>query len=567
MKTQFTNIKKKLLDSSLILLLMLFYSHIFMELSFITSSRILPLVLPISFVASILSHLLLGRKLSSRERIAPILISCIVLALSFIFAAFYFDLSWDGQWYHQSAIYHISNGWNVFKEPIREFELNNASSIIHFPKGTWYYAASVYSFIGHFEAGKSINFILLFATLFLSYITLRDFNFSKGKALILSGLFILNPVVWSEVTTYLVDGVLYLYLSLYLLMVFAWFKTCNSKTMLIGFLAIAGMINVKFTGLVFFCVLALGALIYVIIYRRDVLVKFIGFHAGALIFSIVVMGYNPYLTNFTERGNPLYPIFGCEEYLSVFDETGHDANEEVETPKNIMGRNRLVRMFYANFGRPGNAPYVDGNDAELIVPFTSNVSDWDAYHFHETRVSGFGPYFSGIIICSFLLFLLLFITDKKSRWALAISSVMLFTSLLFSQHFWWPRFGPQMWLIPLVPVCFGFSHQLSKKLKYFTWGLAILIMVNGLIVLTMHMRWETRSSVELRKQLTDLKDEKIPIDIYYGWFEKSIEERLKTWKIDFSPEKSKRRIEKAEHMVLPSVVEGYPNKVLYRVQH
>ena len=125
------------------------------------------------------------------------------------------------------------------------------------------------------------------------------------------------------------------------------------------------------------------------------------------------------MTNFINRGHPLYPIMGTKEYPSHL-EIGKDGNEIYETPKNMMGKPIYTRFFYANFSRPSNAPYNEQKDAELMIPFTSKVSDWNVYRFHDLRISAFGPFFSGILILSLgYLFFLLLSMDKK-RWILIL---------------------------------------------------------------------------------------------------------------------------------------------------
>jgi hypothetical protein len=537
--------------------------HLLVMLSFFVGSWFLPFAFPLSFLLSVFLYICLEKKENITKKIWTILLSFSVIVVSLVVSAFYFDLSWDGQWYLQSAIYHLRSGWNPVFEPIRTFEENNDSSIIHFPKGYWYYAASVFSTLGNFESGKSLNFILIFVSIVIINSTLQNFGLSKGKSLIIALLVVLNPVVWSETTTYLVDGSLILYISIYILMVFAWLREPNYKNMLIGALAITGMINLKFTGLVFFCVLAFLAAIGVLIYKRQYLVKFLGAHAVVLLVSVLIFGYNPYVSNFIKRGHPFYPIMGTAKYPSVYEQTGRDDNEIYETPLNMQGKPLMIRMFYANFGRPDNAPYYKERNAELIWPFSSKPADWKAYYFHETRVSGFGPYFGGILILSFILLLFIIIKDKKSRWAICLTLLAIFGSLFLSKHFWWPRFGPQMWLIPLIPVCFYFFRPVSKCLNYYAWMITVIFLINGSIVLYMHMDWETRSSITLRKQLTELQKNNKPIEIFYGWFKKSMEEKLDRWQIEYEAVSPRVMMEGA-HMNLTSVVEGYPNMVMYR---
>ena len=36
-------------------------------------------------------------------------------------AGFYYDFSWDGEWYHQTAILSLAGGWDPVTEPMRPF--------------------------------------------------------------------------------------------------------------------------------------------------------------------------------------------------------------------------------------------------------------------------------------------------------------------------------------------------------------------------------------------------------------------------------------------------------------
>jgi hypothetical protein len=277
----------------------------------------------------------------------------------------------------------------------------------------------------------------------------------------------------------------------------------------------------------------------------------------------MIFGYNPYVTNYIERSHPLYPIIGTEKYPSVYESSGKDNNEIYETPHNLKGKHVILRMFYASFGRPDNAPYYKYKDAELIWPFTSKFSDWNAYHFHETRVSGFGPYFGGSLIIAFILILSILIFDKTNRWIALLFVLSLLSTLAFSKHFWWPRLAPHFWLTPIIPVILYFLKPTFKKLYFSSWILASLLIINGGIVLLSHMGWETRSSIELRKQLTEISNNKVPIEINYGVFVKSMEEKLDYWNIEYK-KTDRKEIRNRQHKKLTSVVEGYPNMVLYK---
>jgi len=496
----------------------------------------------------------------------PVTISVGVLLLSLLASWFYFDLSWDGQWYQQAAVYNLAKGWNPLYSPLVTPDHTDNTSILHFPKSTWYFGAAVLRLFGTVEMGKAYNFMLLFVAFGVVYPFCRSMKLSNGYSVVFTLLVLFNPVVWSEVTTYLNDGDLYLLLVIYLTAVISWLGNSKRIYLVIALMAICCLVNTKFTGLVFLLLSALFVFIYVIIRQRTYVKSFLLSHLLAGLLAIGVFGFNPYITNTIQRGHPLYPLMGTKAYPSVFA-SGKDANEAYETPHNMQGQSLPVRLFYANFGQPGNAPYNHEKFAILANPFNTDTTHWAAYHYHETRVSGFGPYF-GISLILMLIMLPVVLWGEKRFWLPGLLFIVaLICCLSLSQHFWWPRFFPMLWLAPLLPLLLRWSTETENRSKLaiklaFRWLPAALLCLNGLIVAVVHMQWETNASISLRRDLQQLQKDNKPIEIRYGSFKRSIEEKLMYWDIRFKPVKLKRK-DPTVHK-LPSVVEGYPNQVIYR---
>ena len=174
--------------------------------------------------------------------------------------------------------------------------------------------------------------------------------------------------------------------------------------------------NAKFTGLVFLCFALAAGLVWCVLRNRRWLWKYIGITAASLFLAVIVWGFNPYVTNTYYRSQPFYPLLGSAQYPSL-EQANKDGNEKYETPKNMMGRSLLVRFGYSIFGRPGNQPYVKGRIASLMWPFTARLEDLYAYKYHETRVAGFGPFFSGCLILAFFLGLILMVKMRATSLA------------------------------------------------------------------------------------------------------------------------------------------------------
>lgn len=553
--------------SSIIILLLFFITanHFLVMLTFVFSIPLLPFIFLISLAISlVVQFFIIKEEVTLKTLIFYLVVSVGLIIASTLFGLFYFDFSWDGQWYHQEAIFAIADGWNPLKNPLQIFEDHNNNSIRHFPKSSWYYAAAFYSVTGLIEGGKSINIILFFAALIMVYLTSKEYNLSKFYSILLSFGVCLNPVVWSEITTFLVDGNLYFLLLIYLCSVLHYLSTPNKLSLVIGGLAVLLLCNIKFTGLAFYLIFAFFIFIYIVICRRDVIFKFTFYHFLVTLFGVGVFGYNPYITNTIERFQPFYPIIGSAKFPTELD-NGFDGNEFWETPANMKGEPTLLRFFYAHFSKPGNAPYTQPN-AVLSLPFKANFEEWNAYNFHETRVAGFGPFYSGIFVLSLCLLLVIFIKDKTVRWFCILFYAAVFTSLVLSKHFWWPRFAPHIWLIPIVPIFLSIRrNDLHSLYKVLGKVLLILLLVNGLIVLVVHMKWETQSSITLQEQLNKLQKLERPIQLSWGWFKRATVEKMEKNKIKYISIPYDT-LSKKPHQELKSVVESYPGSVLYKVE-
>jgi hypothetical protein len=542
--------------------------HLFAIITYLLHAELSPYLFPASVLTAIgLSFLFANRfKIDQKLWWIATVISVLILVVSILLAGFYFDLSWDGQAYHQAAVYNLAGKWNPMFQQLETPDHGNDTSVLFFPKNSWIFGAALLRLFGTVEIGKAYNFIVLFAAFGVVYALFRHLKISATRSVILSILVLLNPVVWSELPGYLNDGDLYLLLVIYLAAVILWLRTKDSIFMLLGIMAVICLVNTKFTGLVFFLVSSLFVLIYVLIKERSLIRLFLLSHLVAGILGVFIFGFNPYVTNMLNRGNPLYPILGSTAFPR-----GSDTNEKFETPKNMKGKSLPVRLFYANFGQPGNAPYNKETNAKLANPFTTSTETWKAYDFHETRVSGFGPYFGIVLILTLIILPILLVTIKELRLPALLFFIGICCCLSLSKHFWWPRFFPILWLAPLLPLFLlwtDIAESLKRKAKswvisanVYGWLLAVLMGFNGFVVACIHMKWETDSSIILRTQLEQLRDQKRPIQVYYGAFKCSVEHKLNYWDIKYTAVPSKHSIKKGHKLM--SVVKGYPNTVLY----
>lgn len=526
------------------------------------------LVAPIALVAALLSAYWLARREGLRGRVCwwPGGLTLILLAGSLLLSAFFFDFSWDGQWYHQLGVITIAREWNPVSEPMRTFaespsRLHSQLYLRHYAKGPWYAAATIFATTGRIELGKCINWLMLMASFVGTLAACLSGGWRRGRALAIAAMVLLNPVAICEVTTFLVDGVMASSLVLAAAAIVTAVRQPRPAVIATAVAAAIVCINSKFTGLVYLCFLLAAVALWCVFAARQMLARFVCVAVGTLVLGTCLWGYNPYITNTVYRHQPFYPILGSANYPSLAAQ-GNDGNEKYETPKNMVGRNYAVRYAYEIFGRPGNQPYREGKNASLMWPFTARMHDLYAYTFQDPRVAALGPFFSGCFVLSVALGVwLLLRLDSSSRWLLVLATATIVASLLISKHSWWPRYGPQLWLLPIVPMVFAFREGSSRVQVGLTWGLSALLLFNAAVVGAARFNWETRASLILRHQLRDLRDSGQEYEFSTRYFDDSAKERLTEAHVRFRDLGMTKLPPRHE---LESVVEGYPDATRYR---
>ena len=208
---------------------------------------------PVALMLALIVGELLGRHmgLTGRQRMWPPGLALGVIALALAMSAFYFDLSWDGQNYHQLGIYTIAENWNPLTGPMQEFTPQLNSSVRYFAKGPWYVAVAIYETTGCFEAGKC-GTVLSWATMGLAvFAASLDWGLRRRLAVVIALVVALNPVVMSELTTFMVDGIMVASLTVVVAALFSGFLRPQPVVIWVGCLATVLSINAKFTRLVF----------------------------------------------------------------------------------------------------------------------------------------------------------------------------------------------------------------------------------------------------------------------------------------------------------------------------
>jgi len=267
-----------------------------------------------------------------------ILLSLAVIFLAGIYGAGYlYDLSWDGQAYHQEAVIQLSNGWNPFHDaPLKGI---HSVWINHYAKGPWIAAASLYAITGHIEQGKVFNLLLIASSFFIALAAfMAHYRERWIEPLVLSLLAAGNPVSILQSPTFYVDGQLASMLVIFLALGYLSVFTRRKAVLPLLALSVIITVNIKFTALVYILVISAVVIFYLLLKKQTDLA---GMVAMALIPGLLagffLVGFNPYVTNTLRQGNPFYPLAGpnATDIMTV------------NSPENFRDMNRFEKLFTA----------------------------------------------------------------------------------------------------------------------------------------------------------------------------------------------------------------------------
>lgn len=429
----------------------------------------------------------------------------IVFLLIFINGKFY-DLSWDGQWYHQEAIIKLQEGWNpIYDKPLNETPFGSGIWINHYTKGPWYFSASVYDLFGNIEYGKVANIILIAASFLLTYSLMLKLKISKFWSGIVAILAALNPVAANQIFSYYVDGQLAsLFLIVLVLFISNQISYSRTKNLVIIFSLIL-MINIKFTALVYaliICTLpiiielydlvfvqkvySVKRLFYLVLKKKILYSIILGF-----IFGVVIVGASSYIGNTIHNKNPFYPISG-EGKVDIMT---------TNTPISLKDKLPIEQFYLSIFSESMNSIT---DDLKIKFPLRITTAEWDVIWAEDARIGGFGPLFGAIFILTSAGILLWYRSFKDKIGLLVFLLISL--SVMVNPEPWWARYIPQLWLIPILFVVLLIRDRLNIKKKIFASLISLVVLCNILVIGKSYVEHISSNNQLLKHQLETLRD-------------------------------------------------------------
>jgi hypothetical protein len=483
-------------------LIIIFITYSLTVFSLIINIKISILIYYISHIISIYieNSLLKKLKIDKNFRIIIIIGTQVVLLMMLYLESFIYDRSWDGMAYHQEAIIQLAQGWNPFHTKLNDNVINSIW-INHYPKLTWIFGANVLLATGSIEAAKAYNVYFLLSLFmivwsFIKYDTNINSKYQIIVALIIAG----NPVIINQIFTTYNDGSLYAISIIYLISALKFLKENSQLNKVILFISAIFLINIKFTGLIYFIIITLGIIIFKISNKEFEINLFLKITFLSFFFGITIFGFNPYIKNLIDNNHIFFPLFG---YNSI----------DIISPVLPEGLKELNRFYLF---------------LKLLTHF-SNLGESIGY---DSRIGGFGITFPIIVFLSFLSFSYLIIKDYKNRNLILLIFLILSVLVFINPAPSMARYVPHAWLFPTIISIFGISSSyillknLSIKILYIQFITVFFIFQIGFII-------NINDSLIVSNQLNNIKKSGKKIIVDLGPFE-SFRLRFKNQNIDIN---------------------------------
>jgi hypothetical protein len=439
---------------------------------------------------------------------------CLIVstALFFIFLAVsghFYDLSYDGQAYHQEAVIHLADGWNPFYDkPLGEQGIPYAIWIDHYAKASEICAAVLYAVTGKIEFSKVFNFLLILGSFFLSFSALYACQPKKWvRSAVIALLLACNPVSIYQSLSFYVDGQLgSLLLCLVALGILIYLE---SNFYVIGGFSLCLLLamNNKFTAIAYAGILCVGLILALYITQKHALLKkLLIILSTTAVIGTLILGFNPYVTNTVKYHNPFFPL------------AGEDSRDVVAafTPISFSTLNRFEQATVSYFSK-SEENSTDRDTTILKKPFTFNSAELQNYGAPDTAIGGFGPLFSGAIVLSLIILIMAFLFNiPRTLVVFGLLAIML-ASVFINYAAWWARYVPHLWIVPLIIALLGFSFEQRKVIRGASWLMLAVLLINVTMVSYSYFHLQSEWNQKLKSQLQTLKQSSQPVTAHFSY--------------------------------------------------
>ena len=453
-----------------------------------------------SLIITLIAFILIGAKdnKTQKNKLLSIALFLVVLFGAIFVASKIYDSSYDGNSCHKGAIGMMAHGWNPIYQTAEDysdniFHIRGAKIftwIDHYQNLSWIFGATVYRVFGNIETAKSLNFLLIGGALFILINYFKRFKFRNLQSIILACVTVFSPVVVAQFFSFYIDGNLaitfYIYIATVSLITFELRKTkqITADLLFIFFFSICILANLKLTGILLIAagILPLAIYLTVLMVQKKIKAgdyyKLLGMTVFSILFSILVIGSTSYVKNTFTMKNPFYPLLG-------------DNRSDIITtmqPAELMGKNQIEKMLISVFSRSDNVQLYSWKALEYKIPLTWNNEEIDNLNITDTRIGGFGIFYSFIFVLSIVIILGYLIIVFKNKKEVGtdgaihkiITSCILLSILVYlvlPTENWWARYAPNIYLLTPIALAIIFGRINQRQKNHLAKILAVMLVV------------------------------------------------------------------------------------------
>lgn len=443
-------------------------------------------LLPISFLAAVVVLVIFYGKKVDVAIIYEIAFTIMLLVFFIYISGKVYDQSYDGNAYHKLAVGLLKNNWNPIKS-LPTLELTEGPGKYSgctlwceaYCKVTWIFAASIYAITGNIESGKAYTLVGMMCAFLLTVYFLKKKGNRNSVCVILALTAGLNPIAVQQMDSFYIDGFLHtvlyiLVLSLLMLEDSELFNHYTSASLVAASMIVCG--NIKFTGLLY------GGIFCIVYYLFGCYKKykekaswFVPCLKSGLCYAMLAAvtifwaGSSSYLTNLIHHGTFTYPL------------TGGNKVDIMSGNSPFIEANHFKNLFLSTFSYMDSFTISSNRTVDLKVPFTFDWQRECGYVFSvDSRLSGFGILFSGIIIIALIIIVVKLVRMRKDKvFFLTLLNVLVCLGLTFGiKESWWARYAPYIYFIVLISLFLIFKSD-AKYLKCMGAVFAAVVLTNN----------------------------------------------------------------------------------------
>jgi biotin transporter BioY len=437
-----------------------------------------------------------------------------------------FDFSYDGSSYHAPAIQSLRKGWNpLVEQASAHWPVPSPGWYLdHYPKFGWIVGANLAELTGTTLGARMLDFILLAGTVPILFDLLRQWGYGARSSALLSGLFALNPVVLVQSLSLYTDGEGYLLIWIALAGMLGVIQRRGITPWILFAIGLTGMINVKFPYL-FWGGLFTACAVSILAWRRQ-WKPVLGLAALALALTVLT-GWEPYVSNWIERGHPLFPAYGAASPEEDAMKLGKIATYGLDpgisraeawfydsAPPDLRGKNRFRKWYLSTFADPRGTSRE--RKSKRVFPFDFRRISFSQYTQPTIRVAGFGPFFAAMLVLGLVpLAEAPWRRRPESRMQLGLW-LLLGVTVFGHPEGWFARYVPQMWALPLLAAALGRCSRWRWSRVCANLVIA-LALIDVLGIGWMYFRAQFRLTRALDGQIAEIMEHPIPVEIAFRY--------------------------------------------------